>query len=83
MVQKKAFALILGRSYTSYEAALLNLKQERLDTRRQTLSHKFALKCTQSSKHSHMFPPNPNFRANKTFPRIQLSHLRVLQQPYP
>ena len=74
MVQKKAFVLILGRRYTSYEAALLNLKQERLDTRRQTLSYKFALKCTQSNKHSHMFPPNPNFRENMRHPKPFLEY---------
>ena len=63
-VQKKAFAIILGRSYTSYEVALLSLKQERLDMRRLNISLKFALKCTASSKHKSMFPANPFYRAN-------------------
>ena len=57
MVQKKAFAVILGTGYMSYESALLTLRQERLDIRRQNLSIKFALKCTLSSKHKSMTLP--------------------------
>ena len=44
MVQKKAFAIILGRNYESYESALEILDQERLDTRRTKLCLNFALK---------------------------------------
>ena len=55
MVQKKAFAIILGKDYGNYESALLTLKQERLDTRRKDLSYKFALKCTKSKRHSSMY----------------------------
>ena len=69
MVQKKAFAIILGKHYTSYEAALLTLQQKRLDTRRDVLSYNFADKCTKSSKHKSMFPPNPNFRPNMRYPK--------------
>jgi hypothetical protein len=61
MVQKKAFAVILGRNYTSYETALDLLKLERLDTRRSNLCYSFALKCAKSERHISMFPPNPNF----------------------
>ena len=73
-VQKKAFAIILGRSYTSYEMALLTLKQERLDMRRQNISLKFALKCTVSSKHKSMFPANPTYRPNMRNPKPFLEH---------
>ena len=69
MVQKKAFAVILGKNYMSYERALLQLNMERLDTRRENISIKFALKCTKSVRHMHMFPPNPNFRANMRCPQ--------------
>ena len=64
MVQKKAFAVILGRKYQDYEHALHSLQQERLDTRRAQLSLRFALKASASSRHSAMFPRNPNFRVN-------------------
>ena len=64
MVQKKAFAVILGKNYESYESALEILDKERLDTRRTKHCHTFALKCTQSQQHNHMFPFNPNFREN-------------------
>ena len=45
MVQKKAYAVILGNKYTDYESALKALKQDRLDSRREALSQKFALKA--------------------------------------
>ena len=73
-VQKKAFAVILGRNYTSYEVALFTLKQERLDKRRQNLSLKFAQKCTMSSKHKSMFPVNTNHRPNMRNPKPFLEY---------
>ena len=72
MVQKKAFAIILGKSYTSYEGALANLNQKRLDDRRTNLSIKFAQKCVKSSQHKNMFPLNPNFRADMRCPQPYL-----------
>ena len=72
MVQKKAFAIILGKSYTSYQVALDNLNQEKLVDRRAQLSLKFAIKCTKSSKHNEMFPLNPNFRADMRCPQPYL-----------
>ena len=59
MVQKKALAVSLGMDYVNYEAALLTLKQQRLDTRRLDICYKFALKCTNSHRHSFMFTPTP------------------------
>ena len=60
MVQKKAFAIIL----VSYESVLETLQLERLDARRESLSHNFALNCTKSSKQNTIFPLNTNFREN-------------------
>ena len=75
MVQKKAFAVILGRDYVSYESALLLLEQERLDVRRLDLSYKFASKCAKSPRHSSMFPPNPNYRPNMRHPKPYMEYL--------
>ena len=59
MVQKKACAIILGRSYATYERALSNLDLERLDSRRTTLSLNFATKCAKSHQHKSMRNPKP------------------------
>ena len=48
IVQRKAFAIILGTNYTSQHTALFILDQERLDTRQLHLCLKFAKKCTMS-----------------------------------
>ena len=53
MVQEKAFVIILGRSYESYETGLESLQQERLDDRRSSLCH---------TQHSPMFPPQPRLQ---------------------
>ena len=58
MVQNKAFAVILDDDYQNDEAALLLLKQDRFYSR----CINFAIKCTQSTRHSTMFPPIPNYR---------------------
>ena len=67
MVQKKAFAIILGRAYLSYESALETLQLERLDSRREALCYNFANKCTKSQQHSSIFPLNTNFRENMRY----------------
>ena len=86
-IQKKAFAVILGRSYTSYESALLTLELDRLDDRRLKLSYNFALKCTTSPKHMSMFPPNPQFRPNMRCPKPFYEHSchtsRYFKSPIP
>ena len=69
MVQKKAFVIILGHDYMSYENALSILNLERLDVRRESLCLSFANKCTQSAKHCAMFPPNPNLRPDSRHPK--------------
>ena len=45
MVQKKAFAVTLGREYNNYQHALITLKQQRFDNRRENLSYNFAIKA--------------------------------------
>ena len=64
LVQKKAFAIILGGQYTNYQDALHALDQDRLAARREKLCLKFANKCAKSDKHSHMFKTNSNNRSN-------------------
>ena len=54
--QKKAFAVILGNEYRSYENALKTLKQEKLVIRREKLTLRFALKASKDPNHSKMFP---------------------------
>ena len=87
MVQKKAFAIVLGKNYTSYESALSFLHQERLDLRRTNLSYSFALKCTQSDQHKSMFPLNPNLRQNmrnkKPFMEYKCNTSRYYSSPIP
>ena len=84
MVQKKALAIIIGRQYSSYETALNTLNLERLDTRREDLSFRFALKCTKSHRHNSM-PPQLKTQNEEpqALPRIPVPHLQVLQQCNP
>jgi hypothetical protein len=67
--------VILGKNYHSYETALAALSLERLDSRRASLCHRFALKVSQSLRHKSMFPANPNFRANMRNPKPFKEHL--------
>ena len=87
MVQNKAFAIILGNSYSNYQSALIELCQERLDARRLQLCSKFATKCSQSDQHKTMFPPNPNHRPNmrnpKPFMESQCHTSRYFTSPIP
>ena len=87
MVQKKALAIILGRSYSSYESALEQLRLERLDTRRANLCYTFAMKCPKSDKHGSMFPPNQNFMPNMRKPKPFQEHTcrtsRYFNSPVP
>ena len=56
-IQKTAFHVILGRSYTSYSSALKILKMKKLSERRGKLCLKFALKCEKHSKFKKWFKP--------------------------
>ena len=69
ITQKKAFAIIYYKSYTSYVTALELAQIDRLDTPRETLCLNFAKKCALNQRHSDMFPPNPNLRPNSRNPK--------------
>ena len=66
MIQKKAFAIILGAEYRSYNFALKILCQEKLNDRRLKLCHSFAAKCTSNPKHADMFTLNPRFQNSRS-----------------
>ena len=88
MVQKKAFVVILGKDYVSYETAFSALNQDRLDTRRVELAYNFALKSSKKSpRHSAMFPLNPTYRSNtrnlKPFMEYQCHTSRYYNSPIP
>ena len=58
--QRSAFAVILEKKYTGYEAALKTLEQDTLEFRRTKAAINFGEKCLKNHKHSDMFPKNPN-----------------------
>ena len=64
--QRKAFSIILGPNFKSYERALVTLEQERLSDRRLAAAVKFGEKCTMNPKHSDMFPRNQPGRDLRT-----------------
>ena len=57
-VQKAAFAIILGKRYTTYSAVLQLLDRKTLKERRFELNLKFAKKCLKSEKYKHWFKPS-------------------------
>jgi hypothetical protein len=54
-VQQCAFYIIMGSSYTNYEAAVNFLGSERLSVRRTQLCLSFALKCEKNQKFQNWF----------------------------
>ena len=54
-IQKAAFAIILGKEYSSYAKALKQLTRSTLTDRRTELNLKFAKKCLKSDKFQHWF----------------------------
>ena len=54
-VQKSAFAIILGKDYSSYRRALELLQMQTLVDRRVTLCRKFAIKAFKSEKFTKWF----------------------------
>lgn len=62
--QKRAFAVILGPYYRSYNSALKRLGQETLSDRRVTAALNFGKKCVRNLKHADMFPLNAPLRDN-------------------
>ena len=59
-VQKAACSIILGKQYNGYQGALSILGLDRLDTRREQLSSKFARKAFKSKKYTSWFVQDTN-----------------------
>ena len=59
-VQKSACAMILGKNYAGYQAALASLGLEKLETRRKLLSIKFDKKSFKSKIYYSWFVPDTN-----------------------
>ena len=57
-VQKSAMKIILKNRFQGYQNALNRLKLKTLSERREELCLNFAIKCTNNSKLSSMFPRN-------------------------
>ena len=55
-VQRSAVRIILGKNFENYENALELVDLQKLSERRNDLSLKFAMKCTQNEKTEKMFP---------------------------
>ena len=85
--QKKAFAIILGNEYTSYEKALQYLGQNKLCERRKDICLKFAKKCLKSEQHSDMFPlldsNRPVTRQNIVYKEYQCKTSRYYNSAIP
>ena len=86
MLQKKAFAIILGSGYRSYRNALEKLSQDTLYTRRLQLCKNFAEKCNKNPRHADLFTPNPrytNLRNKKKFLEPKCSTSRYYKSAVP
>ena len=57
-VQKCALAIILGKSYNTYQNALVTTKLDMLSTRRESLCLTFAQKAFKSPKYKSWFLPD-------------------------
>ena len=88
MIQKKAFGIILGPNYKSYNNALTVLGQEKLSAGRLRLCENFATKCVKSQRHQDIFPRKElnsrNTRINKPFlePKCMTSRYYNSAVPY-
>ena len=86
MIQKKAFAIILGAKYKSYSNALTLLEQSTLSSRRLKLCENFAQKCVRNDKHEDLFPRNEGIETShgKTFiePKCRTSRYYNSDVPY-
>ena len=86
-VQKTVWAIILGKKYTSYQAALATLGLERLDSRRDSLSLKFAKKAVKSEKFSSWFVKDKNVqntrRKIQTVKKAQFRTARLQKSALP
>ena len=83
-VQKNALRIILGRQYSSYENALVNLNLERLESRRTRLCLNFAIKASSHPKFKHWFKENKkpyNMRRHPKFKEVHSNHARFTKSP--
>ena len=64
-VQKCSLKLIFQNQYKSYENGLILAGLSDLETRRNTLSYRFAKKCSEHPKAKHMFPRNENVKITR------------------
>ena len=60
MIQEKAFAIILGLNYKSYNNALTVISQDKLSAQRFKLFENFSVKCVKSERHADIFPLKEN-----------------------
>ena len=74
-IQKIVLKIALGPQYTSYEDACYHMNIESLDSRRQQLSLKFALKLLDSHQHQGMF----HFTEKSN---LLLRHQPILKVPF-
>ena len=93
-VQKAAFRIILGPSYTTYEEALETLEYETLADRRQMISLNFAKRALKHNKYRYWFQQQqqqssvkPNTRAQKykqnRFVPVPFRTVRYRDSPIP
>ena len=94
-VHQYAFYIIMGSSYTNYEAAVNFLGSERLSVRRTQLCLSFALKCEKNQKFQNWFTlsevnqvPLPNTRSDKSsnitkYKKVPTRTDRYLDSPLP
>jgi hypothetical protein len=77
-VQQCAFYIIMGNTFTNYDAAVNFLGSEKLSVRRSTLCLSFALKCEKNLKYKNWFAlseennvPAPNTRSDKALTKYK------------
>ena len=83
-VQKCAAHIMLGKTYSSYEAALKVLGLEKLEVRRVRLCLSFAIKAEKHPKFQQWFIPNKkayNTRNRAKYKEIHAKHARYAKSP--
>ena len=74
-VQKIAIKVILNEHYEDYDQACQLLHTQSLQSRRVTLSLKFALQCLKNENHKHFFKP----RSSQYY---TLRNLKSFEEPF-
>ena len=84
--QKKCLVIILGRDYLSYENARTLVNIPRLDTLRESVCLKWAIKAQSNTQHAHLFPLNINpltTRQNHKFQEYKCKGSRFYKSAIP